>query len=75
MVGRRSEDRKDIFEKDARFGEIRSLCDCLSKVAGLRLAFGLNVVYLSTGEFGGCNANVSISQRLSVDFGSLEAVA
>jgi len=77
-MGGRSKDRKDIFETDARLGKIRCLGDCLLKITSLRLAFGLDALYLSTGEFGGCDTDVSISRRLpwlSVDFGSLEVVA
>jgi len=69
------EDWKDVFEDDARFGEIGSLCDCLSEVAGLLLSFSLDGLYFMTGEFGGCRAEISVRLRRRWGSSLLEVVA
>lgn len=53
MVGGRGKDGKDVFEENARLGEIWCLSDGLSKVARLSLPFAPDGFYFITGELGG----------------------
>lgn len=53
MVGRRGEDRENVFEEYARLGEIRCFGDSLAEIFCLLFALFAYILYFITGEFGG----------------------